>query len=57
MGQKWLWRQGFGEYLFPLQSLFSAAGLPAALEAAASGGTEREAQRAYIIINSLQTDM
>jgi hypothetical protein len=52
-----LWRQGCGKYLFPRQSLFSAARLPAALEAAASGGIKREAQRAYIIINSLQTDM
>jgi hypothetical protein len=32
-----LCRQGFGEWLFSLQSPFSTAGLPAALEAAATG--------------------
>jgi hypothetical protein len=36
-----MWRQGFGEWLFPLQSPFSTAGLPAALEAAATGGSRK----------------
>jgi hypothetical protein len=56
--RKTLWRQGCGIYSFPHQSPFSTAGLPAALEAAASGGDrERGPARAYIIINSLQTEM
>jgi hypothetical protein len=37
-----LWRQGFGEWLFPLQSPFSTAGLPETLEAAMTGGSTEE---------------
>jgi hypothetical protein len=44
-----MWRQGFGEYLFPYQSPFSTAGLPAALEAAASGG-QRERPSALLLL-------
>jgi hypothetical protein len=39
-----MWRQGFGEWLFPLQSPFSTAGLPAALEAAVTGGSTEKSR-------------
>jgi hypothetical protein len=43
-----MWRQGCGKYLFPHQSPFSTAGLPAALKAAASGeDREKDPARLY----------
>jgi hypothetical protein len=47
---KLLWRQGFGEWLFPLQSPFSTAGLPAALEAAATGGSTEESSSLILLL-------
>jgi hypothetical protein len=44
-----MWRQGFGEWLFPLQSPFSTAGLPAALEAAVTGGSTEESSTLILL--------
>jgi hypothetical protein len=52
-----VWRQGCGKYLFPHQSPLSAAEFPPHSWRQRLGRIGREAQRAYIIINSLQTDM
>jgi hypothetical protein len=52
-----MWRQGCGKYLFPHQSPFSAAEFPQHSWRQRLGRIGREAQHAYIIINSLQTDM
>jgi hypothetical protein len=52
-----LWRQGCGKYLFPHQSPLSAAEFPRHSWWQHLGRIGREAQQAYIIINSLQTDM
>jgi hypothetical protein len=54
---KLLWRQGCGKYLFPHQSPLSAAEFPRHSWRQRLGRIGREAQHAYIIINSLQTDM
>jgi hypothetical protein len=43
------WRQGCGEWLFPLQSPFSTAGLPAALEAAVNGGSTEESSTLILL--------
>jgi hypothetical protein len=48
-----MWRQGCGEWLFPIQSPFSTAGLPAALGGGCVWRIDRGVQYAYIIINSL----
>jgi hypothetical protein len=52
-----MWRQGCGNFLFPHQSPLSAAEFPRHSWRQRLGRIGREAQRAYIIINSLQTDM
>jgi hypothetical protein len=52
-----MWRQGCGKYLFPHQSPLSAAEFPWHSWRQRLGRIGREAQHAYIIINSLQTDM
>jgi hypothetical protein len=52
-----MWRQGFGEWFSPLQSPVSTAGLPAALGGGHVWRIAGGVQHAYIIINSLQTDM
>jgi hypothetical protein len=52
-----MWRQGCGKYLFPHQSPLSAAEFPRHSWRQRLGRIGREAQHAYIIINSLQTDM
>jgi hypothetical protein len=44
-----VWRQGFGEWLFPLQSPFSTAGFPATLEAAATGGSTEESSSLILL--------
>jgi hypothetical protein len=44
-----MWRQGFGEWLFPLQSPFSTAGLPAALEATVTGGSTEESSTLILL--------
>jgi hypothetical protein len=44
-----VWRQGFGEWLFPLQSPFSTAGLPAALEVAVTGGSTEESSTLILL--------
>jgi hypothetical protein len=44
-----MWRQGFGEWLFPLQSPFSTVGLPAALEVAVTGGSTEESSTLILL--------
>jgi hypothetical protein len=52
-----MWRQGCGNSLFPHQSPLSAAEFPRHSWRQRLGRIGREAQHAYIIINSLETDM
>jgi hypothetical protein len=50
--REFLWRQGFGEWLCPLQSPFSTAGFPAALEEAATGGSTEESSSLTVLLVS-----